>query len=448
MKNILEPMDRASAGCLNRFPAPFPRMRKIILSTLALLLGFTAASDAEGFRNPPPGAFNLGRAGGRIAHVDDASAATQNPANLMDLMQPEAQVSPNIVYISADFKSPTGQKAETKDPWKLLPNVFAYLPLEKGKLGAGLAVTTPYGLSVRWKESSPAFARGGLLRYTSPFTTEMTTINVSPNLAARLADNFQIGVGFDAMWSKVRFKQYYPWAAFPGSVGTEPDGTADLQADGWGFGANVGVTWEFLPGHRLAATWRTPVSLDYEGHMEIDNITPTAAAFGATARSPLQTAITFPTIIAVGYGVRLSDRLRVEADVEWLEFSNFKKLQLNAANNNFLFPSTTFPENWDNTFTAGFGFDWQATPALILRGGYQFYESPVPDGTLSPAIPDANQHVFTIGINFTWKRHAVEAAYGLDLYDDRDISNSYQPAFNGSYDITVHLLAFAYRYRF
>jgi len=42
----------------------------------------------------------------------------------------------------------------------------------------------------------------------------------------------------------------------------------------------------------------------------------------------------------------------------------------------------------------------------------------------------------------------LEAAYGLDFYDDRNIKNDQNPAFNGKYQFTVHLFSLAYRYSF
>src|SRR6266542_3449551 len=65
---------------------------------LALIMGLCAHTLGEGFRNPPPGAFDLGRAGGRFAHVDDSSAVWNNPANLVDLSAPEAQFTPSVIY--------------------------------------------------------------------------------------------------------------------------------------------------------------------------------------------------------------------------------------------------------------------------------------------------------------------------------------------------------------
>jgi long-chain fatty acid transport protein len=119
-----------------------------------------------------------------------------------------------------------------------------------------------------------------------------------------------------------------------------------------------------------------------------------------------------------------------------------------AGNNNFLLPATAIPQRWKDTFTAGIGMDWRINEHWTVRGGYQYYQSPIPDSTFSPIIPDADQNVLTIGVGWKHNHHSLEAAYGADFYDTRQINNNQNPAFNGEYKITVHLFSFAYRYSF
>jgi len=178
----------------------------LLCSTLAL---FSAATlQAEGFRNPPPGTFDLGRAGGRIAQVDDSSAVQQNPANLVGLTNIEAQLTPTIVYISADFSSPAGQSARTKDPWKLLPNFFASMPLLDDKIALGLGVTMPYGLGNEWDRNSSAFAQPmGAFTYNAPYFSQLITLNFNPTVSFRIGNKISVGVGLDVMWSDLEFKQ-------------------------------------------------------------------------------------------------------------------------------------------------------------------------------------------------------------------------------------------------
>jgi long-chain fatty acid transport protein len=422
-------------------------VRRASLFALVLILSPLWA-HGEGFRNPPPGTFNLGRSGGRIAQIDDASAVQQNPANLLDLGQAQLDFTPTIIYIHADFTSASGASSDTKDPWKFLPNFFASVPVMEDRVVLGLGLTTPYGLASKWNQTG-AFADPLSLKYQAPYSTELTTINVNPTIAVRLLDNLTLGAGLDVTWSQLTFHQLYPWLAFPGSTGAEPDGNIKAQGDGFGYGGNLGLTWQVAEKHRLAVTYRSPIQVNYEGESQINNITPTAAFLGATPHSKFETEIKFPTIVALGYGVQVTDTLRLEVDGEWLQFSNFKSLNLDVGNNALLFPTTHYAQNWKNTYTMGIGGDWRFAPDWVVRFGYQHYETPVPDSTLSTTIPDANQNVFTVGLGYQYGHHAFEGAYGFDIYANRTINgNVNSPAFNGTYQEQVHLFSLSYRYSF
>ena len=111
-------------------------------------------------------------------------------------------------------------------------------------------------------------------------------------------------------------------------------------------------------------------------------------------------------------------------------------------------PSQNIAEDWHNTFTAGIGAAWQFAEHWVLRGGYEYFESPVPDSTFSPTIPDANQNVFTIGLGWKSGHHSLEASYGQDFYQDRNITHDQNPAYNGKYTFNVHLISLAYDYSF
>src|SRR5947208_3321467 len=132
------------------------------LSVAALL----PIAHGEGFRNPPAGAFALGRAGGRYAQNDDPSTVVHNPANFVDFD-----------------------------------------------------------------------------------TTQLS-----------------VGAGLDVHWSQLVFKQFI----FTGG----PDADLKAKGDGFGYGGNAGITWEFMPGHRIAATYRSPVKVEYDG------MTKTSFAYG------------------------------------------------------------------------------------------------------------------------------------------------------------------------
>jgi long-chain fatty acid transport protein len=400
------------------------------------LMSLAVTAVGEGFRNQTIGTFGLGRSGGRIAQVDDASAVQQNPANLVGLTNLEAQLTPSVVYINVNYQSPFGQSASTIHPWKVLPNFFVAVPLKNTRFAAGFGVTVPYGLANQWSSSASAFSQAppyGSLTYFAPHYSQLITVNLNPTVAVKLTDKISLGAGLDVMWSDLEFKQFLSPLL--------PNVQAHAEGDGVGLGGNLGITWHVTDRQQLALTYRSTMTVDYSGTTKFDNLPGMpGTSFGSQ--------IKFPNIIAAGYGLDLTDKLRVETDFEWLQFSQFRNLPVNVGNNLLGVPSQNIPEKWRNTFTAGIGGDWKFADHWVLRAGYEFLESPVPDTTFSPTIPDANQNVITLGLGWKGRHSSLEAAYGLDFYNDRNISNDQNPALNGKYTFNVHLISLAYRYSF
>jgi long-chain fatty acid transport protein len=405
---------------------------------MLVFVSMAATAYGEGFRNSTIGTSDLGRSGGRIAQVDDATAVQHNPANLVGITNIEAQFTPSVIYINVDYQSPFGQSASTIHPWKVLPNFFLALPLKNDRYAVGLGVTVPYGLANQWKSSATAFSQTppyGNLTYFAPHFSQLITVNFNPSVAVRLTDKIRIGVGLDVMWSDLEFKQILsPYL---------PNAEAHAEGDGVGVGGNMGITWQVTDRQRLALTYRSTMTVDYSGTTKFDYLP------GVPSTS-FDSQIKYPNIIAVGYGIQLTDKVRVETDFEWLQFSQFRNLPVKIGANPAIGPqSLNTAENWKNTFTAGIGGDWQFAEHWTLRAGYQYFESPVPDATFTPTIPDANQNVFTIGLGWKGQHSSIEAAYGLDFYQDRNIShNQNNPAFDGKYTFNVHLISLAYRYSF
>ncbi|MEM7392142.1 MAG: outer membrane protein transport protein [Verrucomicrobiota bacterium] len=395
---------------------------------------------AEGLRNAPPGAYGLGRGGAKVAHVDDASAITINPANLLDLKQPELQIAPAFVYIDRDVRTPDGRRASTTEEFKVLGDLYYTRPAGEGPLAWGIGLTVPFGQSVVY-ESDFDF------RFLTPYFSELKLIDVKPTVAYRVNDRIAIGGGLDLIYSELTFKQHYPWATLTGRA-TDPDGRMEFESDGFALGFNLAANWDIADGHRLSLTYKPSFKVDYEGDFTISNVPAEAAALGATGRSDLETEIEYPTIIVLGYGIEVTDTFRVEADIEWLEWSNFDELPLDVENNAILFPSTVIPEDWEDTITVGIGADWQWRPEWTLRGGYWFAETPIPERTQQPNIPESNLHLFSIGVERTWNTHSVGLSWLGIAYEDREIDNNLVDAFNGTYETSAHFVTLSYSRRF
>lgn len=408
---------------------------RIVLACVGVL-AFPGLGVADGFRNPPETARALSRDGGKLTSINDASAMSVNPANLTAIESPNAVAALTLVRGETEYSSALGS-AKTDDPWKVLPNAFFAFPIEPGKLVAGFGVTTPFGQSTIWKEDSA-------LRYSAPYHSELVVVNVNPSVALKVNDRISVGAGVDVFQSELDLRQYMPWGAVVGNP-LAPDGEMRFDGEGTGVGGNIGIQIQLAEKQQLALVYRSRVKVDYEGDFTVNNVPSPALA---ASKSDFESEIEFPATAAIGYGIALTDRLHVGADVEWIEFSTFDSLPLDIAQNNPLLPLPAIPQDWKDTWTYGVSAEYKLNEAWSLRGGYKFMETPIPSETLSPSLPDADRHLLTAGVGCQQGAHRVDLAYAYSLFDDRTVSGAPNPAMNAKYELSSHLVAVTYGVRF
>ncbi len=418
--------------------------RVLVLCGLCLCLESVLAN---GFRNPPEGAAALGRTGGKIALTEDASAVSHNPANVALIPTKDYVESLTIILAETEFTSKDGRHGETSGDVAWIPTVFFTSPATvMGKdVFLGIGLTSPWGQSTEWDEHGP-------FEFVAPHFAELRTIALTPTVSFKASEKVLIGLGLDVAYSDVTLNQRYAWGTVTGDPSTPP-GNVSLEGDGVGVGGRFGITWLMTDSQRLAFTARTRMNVDYDGNTKVLGIPSPAELPGplgaiVTPRSNFETEIDFPAMLALGYGIKVDEKLRIGVDFEWIEFSSFDQLPLNLGNNSVLLPFESVPENWDDTITIGFGVEYDASDTIVLRGGYVWLESPVPEETLAPTLPDTDRHLLSIGLGYKYRQHTFDFAYALSFYDDLEVTTNLNPAYNGDYDVDSQLVQLTYNYRF
>ncbi len=414
------------------------------LTTVAgtILLGSAVSVQADGFRNPPEGAAVLGRGGARLTFADDPSVITHNPANLMDVEAPMVMPALTLGYRSATHTSPQGRTEKTRDPWRALPSLHVALPGQNGRFAWGAGLHFPYGQATKWD-------RDGAFRFGAPYRAEMTTLNFSPALATRLTDSLQAGLGVNILWSQLEFRQQFPWQPMPAGR-TGPASDLRFEGDGWGVGARIGLAWQASERQRVALTYQSPSDIVYKGDFSIRNPPDNGGDMGGPLASDFETKLKFPSVVALGYGVSLTDALRLEAYGEWVEHSRNDRMDIDIGANNELLRaatgSTAIPQNWDDVWVFGIGGDWQAAPGLTLRAGWTYLPTPVPDETFMPTLPEGDKNIFSLGLGVGGTKHFLDVAYAWNVERDRRIEDHANPAVHGKYEFNTHLIGVSYQY--
>jgi len=414
------------------------RLGGVLLACVILSAAFPLWAD--GLRNPPPGAVGLGRAGVAIAESADASAIFYNPANLALIQGNSVEAAVSIAHSTMDYSRP-GYSVSSDTDWQVLPNLFVASPMQYGgkNFSLGLGLSTPFGQGIDW-------AKDSFVKYNVPYSAQMSMVNINPSTAFHLTESLLFGAGVDVYWSRLKFKQSFPWAmAFRNPV--LPDGVASFQGDGTAFGGNVGLTWLITKAQRLALTYRSRFDVSYDGDFDVSNLPQGSPLSSASSFS---SKMKFPDIIGAGYSVELTPDWNVEADVEWITWSRNDAQPIDIGANNLLLPLSARVVNndWRDTFTAGLSTEYRFATDWAVRAGYEFLQSPITDRTFTPILGDTDTHVLSLGLGWRRGRHAFNAAYALNIYKDRNITDNQVPALNGDYSLSSDLISLSYVFTF
>ncbi len=386
---------------------------------------------ADGYRNPPPTAEGIAKSGANMIFVDDASAISYNPANLAMQTNRSLVVATTFARTETTYSPAPGVSYESDGDWNVLPNIYYSQPVGKKGWVAGIGINSPYGQGVSWLASDFAALVPPPITpspTTVPYEASVLFLNINPTIAFPVHETVFVGVGLNVVYSKLELKALNGVSPPPPPVTIVP---SEVEGDGWGLGANIGVTWLPTARQRLAVTYRSRVDIDYKGDFE----------FGGAAAGDFKTTIKYPNSVGLGYGIQLTDTIQLETQVEWLQWS------VNDTQTLVTGPvSSPLVNNWDDTFTFGVGGSWAATESFVVRAGYAFIPSPIPDDTITPILPDADRHALSLGLGYTIGNHTLDAAYTFSIYDDRiSPAGSIAP---GAYDIDSNLVGVTYSLTF
>ena len=93
------------------------------------------------------------------------------------------------------------------------------------------------------------------------------------------------------------------------------------------------------------------------------------------------------------------------------------------------------------------GVHYQFDPTWVLRGGYTFDRSPVPERTLGPMVPDSDGHLLSVGIGYKRGKFTIDVACMASLFEDRHTRRNLD-GLNGKYTSTAISLLISATYYF
>ncbi|MGD2114611.1 MAG: outer membrane protein transport protein [Acidobacteriota bacterium] len=420
------------------------RYKLLAVGVLAALVATPAFS--AGFGIFEHGSKAMGMAGAFTAQADDPSAMFHNAGGLAFQKERAFQVGTTLISnTTADFDGLApfpGPDAEgqQKDAIFFPSHAYWVEPLGPGWT-FGLGFNNPFGLVLEW--DNPNTWPG---RYIS-YRAELRTFDLNPTLAWQATPNFGIGFGVVGRWSDIELNRRIPFLN-PFTQQVQDVGDATLESDlDEGFGWNVGILHKATDRFSWGLSYRSKIEIDYGGDGRFTQIpTGIPALDGAIAASlpfdqnlPLETTIEFPDLASLGLAYRISRNLLVETDFNWAGWSSFDELPITFTQNPEF--SDVVREDYEDSYNYRLGINWTTSPSSQWRFGYVYDETPQPEESVGPLLPDANRNGVTVGYGYSGGWDFDIALMYLKFEErTRDESFPNDAIYHGVYDTTGFLL--------
>ncbi len=467
---------------------------------VAIVLCLTVTVWGAGISAGGVGAKAKSMGGAFRAIADDWSAAYWNPAGLAQLeeseldftflvVNPRPTFTPVTVHevIGTGYNMKGGGERYPED--RLIPfpsfSGFVKVPsLEKVTFGA--AVYWVHDANFLWDlYQIPDGYNETRSLSESDYRLDLDVWDFHPTVALEVNDRLSLGAGLSVQRGDMVFKRIHlfendwgtPWNVYPFENFV---GELDFDGNGTGIGVNGGLTYKASDKLTVALTGQSPVEISLEGTSNINIIYPKNDALGAPGRdttyqafyqggfesdrSPFQMDLKLPGSLGLGVAYQVDEQLTFAADVAVNFWSEMEEWRFefgeggHELNTKGLAPITklVMPMDYEDQVSLGVGFQYIARENLILRGGYSFDQTAVPDETFRPYIPDyGSQHGVNGGVSWLLKAFEISAqakaafAPTRTIETLRDVNGDGQfDNFPGEYTANQFELLLSTKYRF
>ena len=351
------------------------------------------------------------------AGVNDPSAVYYNPAALSEIDGNNLMGSGTYINVNSSVEN-NGRKSVNKRDDNFLASFFANYHIPGTDFTLGIGTYTPFGLATEYDKD--AFTRFAAI------DTELKTIYITPALSWNPSSYFSVGVGLSFVHASGVFSRAL--CLDPISFCTQPlglEGTVRVTDTADAFAYNLGLLVKPTDNLKFGFSYRSRVDLRFDN---------ADAKFGGSFSTPTVNAnlspLPLPPVINVGLFWQIMPSWGAEFVYEYTRWSEFKNFTVTLSPIPIFLPlgapipGFKLPEDWRNTSTLRLGSYYALNQNWELRGGIAVEQTPIPNKTLNPAIPDADKLTLNAGVGYKWEKFSVDLGYMAVFYKTRNVTNN------------------------
>lgn len=407
------------------------------LITALIVLTSVGSAGAGGFNIYEMGTRATALGGAFTATADDASAIFYNPAALVWQDTPW-EVSGNLSLIAPGNKFvraegtealyPGDDRSRTVDAIFPPTGIYASWKMKDHPVAFGLGFFTPFGLGVEW-DAAETFAGRSLAT-----NSQIQGLYFSPVVSVAATEKLALSAGMHVVKTHLTLERLVTLPLGQNVGEFKLEGTSDLS-----FGLAAGLMYKANDQLTFGVNYKGGVTNEFRDQDADLNFLSGAPGISTSVSGDLK----FPTILATAVRYEVTERLGVEFDLVWFQWSAFDVVELDFEYDPF---DTELEENYEDAFQYRIGAEYLLNERWAVMGGFVYDTSPQPTESVSPLLPDADRLDYSLGATWSSGEWELSAAYMLVDFEERStvengVGKNYD-GFDGAYDSIAHIFSF------
>lgn len=301
------------------------------------------------------------------------------------------------------------------------------------KFTFGLGIYNPFGSRLEWPDGWKGQA---LIK-----EIDLKTFFIQPTASYKVNDKLGIGVGFVYGTGDFLLSKAIP---IQDSLGNYGLGKLNGKANGYGF--NVGVYYQVNEKLSVGVDYRSQVKVKVKNGSA--DFTVPAGLANYFPQTTFSTQIRLPQMLTIGFGYKVSDKLKLALDVNYVGWKSYDSLIIDFAQNTDKLADIHSARMYQNTFIYRVGAQYQLTSNWAGRLGAYYDMTPVKDGYFTPETPDINKIGITAGATFRINKK-LQVDFSMLFIEGMQRTNySIETAFSGTYKSRAVVPGFSLNYIF
>lgn len=413
---------------------------KLLAAFSGMIILLLSEGYCGGFQLNLHGQRQLGMAHTGTGLALDGSSVFFNPGALGFQPRGSVMIGSSAVFPVTSFLARTPSVYQVNMDTLLFTPIYLYLSwngkaeiVKKKGFSFGISVNNPYLGGSKWPDDWKG-------KYISQ-EFAINTFFIQPTISYKF--NEMVGFGIGVSYG---FASLFNRKAIKGDGPNGSEGAAILSGTGRGISINAGLFLKPNEQVSLGISYRSSAKIDIpHGVAKFDVPESLEDVFPDMGFS---THFTLPGVLNIGIGYRPDERWLLAFDLNLTGWSSFDSL-------GFTFDQEIPPVNkWParrgfiNSTTLRIGGEYQANKKIRFRGGAYYDKTPVPEGFVSPEIPDADRIGLCLGtgINLV-ERFYFDLTWLYEFTGERTAIFD-EAVFGGTYQTSTNIVGMGLRYDF